>query len=24
MKLMKAGDDEDTVAEMERNDLLNY
>jgi len=24
MKLMKAGDDEDTVAEMERNDLVNY
>jgi len=24
MKLMKAGDDEDTVAEMKRNDLLNY
>ena len=24
MKLVKAGYDEDTVAEMERNDLLNY
>jgi len=24
MKLMKAGYDEDTVAEMERNDLVNY